>query len=69
MSKLINELIGQECLIKSEEALFDMGNIQMKCYIIDVDDEWIKIRFTDKKKIEKTKIIRIDSIENIELIV
>ncbi len=41
----------------------------MECNVIDVDDEWIKISYSDKKKVEKTKIIRIDTIESIELIV
>lgn len=68
MSKLINDLIGEECIIKSEEALFAMSDMTMKCEIIDVDDEWVKISFVDKKGNSITKIIRIDSIENIELI-
>lgn len=42
----------------------------MKCTIVDVDDEWIKITYTVKnKKAEETvsKIVRIDNIDSIEL--
>lgn len=66
MSKLINDLIGQSCIIESECALSFVGNSDMKCMILDADDEWVKISYTDKKGVEKTKIIRIDSINTVE---
>lgn len=69
MSKIIRDLKGQKCLIKCTEALFTVGDTSMECNVIDVDDEWIKISYSDKKKVEKTKNIRIDTIESIELIV
>ena len=68
MSKLIKDLKGDKCLISSDEAIFITGKTDMECQIIDVDDEWIKITFVDKKDIKKTQIIRIDTIDKIELI-
>ena len=62
MSKIINELVGKTCKIQSEE------DANIKCTIIDTDDEWIKIRHTQGKNIDSIKLIRVDSIKNIELI-
>ncbi|AFS79611.1 hypothetical protein Curi_c26160 [Gottschalkia acidurici 9a] len=68
MSKLIGELKGKKCLISCDDALLIVGDMNLECEVIDVDDEWIKIRFKDKKGVEKVKIIRIDTIKDIELI-
>ena len=67
MSKIISSLVGERCRIKTEEAFFN-GAMDVIANILDVDDEWIKISFTDKKGINKIKILRIESIDNIELI-
>ncbi len=40
----------------------------MECEVLDVDDEWVKITYKDKKDVTKTIIIRIESIDNIEII-
>ncbi|MDV3428877.1 MAG: hypothetical protein LIR50_17950 [Bacillota bacterium] len=68
MSKLINNLIGQRCYIECEDALFS-GFKSIECDVIDADDEWIKIRFKDINSTIKTKIIRIETIKNLDLIV
>jgi hypothetical protein len=70
MSKLISELKGKVCLIKDEDenAILTIGSSSIECNVIDVDDEWIKISYKDKKDIIKTKIMRIESIGSIELI-
>lgn len=67
MSKLINDLKGQKCLITSGDAVAFVGKTSLECEIIDVDDEWVKIAFVDRKGIIKTVIMRIENIENIEL--
>ena len=51
-----------------EGALAIAGKVNFECEIIDVDEEWIKISFTDQKKKLTTKIIRIESIDHIDLI-
>ena len=68
MSKIISELIGRNCKIETDDALVFAGNTEVKCTILDADDEWIKFTYSDKKNVVKTKILRIDSIDNIELI-
>lgn len=66
MSKLISELKGQTCLVECKEGLLD-GKTVIECQVIDVDDEWVKISYTNKKAENKVKIIRIDTIESIEI--
>ncbi|MPW26920.1 hypothetical protein GC105_14130 [Alkalibaculum sp. M08DMB] len=66
MSKLISDLKGHECVIECKEGLLD-GKTSIECKVLDVDDEWMKISFTTKKGQSKLKVIRIDTIENIEM--
>ncbi|WP_330698002.1 hypothetical protein [Anaerotignum sp.] len=68
VSKLIMELIGKNCKIKSEEDFMFSGNAEVECSIIDADDEWIKLSYSDKKGVVRTKIVRIDAIKNVEMI-
>lgn len=68
MSKLISELINKECKIKIDEAMFWIGNNEVTCLVLDVDDEWVKIRYTDKKGKQIVKIVRIESIDEVELL-
>lgn len=67
MSKLISDLKGSKCLIECEEVFFS-DSTSVECDVIDCDDEWIKVRYKDKKGTEKVKIIRIENIESIELL-
>lgn len=62
MLKLINELIGKKCRMVTEDSY---GSFD--CDIIDTDDEWVKLKVYDKKNY-KIKLVRISSINNIELI-
>lgn len=68
MSNIISALIGEKCKIRTEEAVIFSGNIDVVANVLDVDDEWIKFSFVDKKGVTKIKILRIESIDNIELI-
>lgn len=68
MSKLINELVHKQCKIKSDDALQLVGTAELQCLILDTDDEWMKVRFTDKKKNQVTKLLRIENIDEIELL-
>lgn len=68
MSKLIQELVNQECKILTEDALKLSGNAEIHCKVLDVDDEWIKISFVDKKNNTKVRILKIEDIESIELL-
>ena len=65
MSKILNSLINQECMIKTEEL---WGSNYGVYTILEADDEWVKISYTTKKGERKLKIIRIESIDTIQLI-
>ncbi len=68
MSKIINQLVGKNCKILADGASFFDGSLDVECMVLDADEEWIKFTYTGKKNNVITKILRIDSIENIELI-
>lgn len=68
MPRILSELIGKDCIIKTDEAIFFAGNREIKCTIQDTDDEWIKFTYTDKNKVLKTQILRIESIESVGLV-
>lgn len=68
LSKLLKDLIGTKCIINCEGTVVLTGKNEMECEVLDVDDEWVKITYKDKKGVTKTSIIRIESIDNIELI-
>lgn len=68
MSKMINELVGKSCIIKTDDAIALVGSAELACTVLDADDEWIKLTYTEKKNHTKTKIMRIDSIDSVEMI-
>lgn len=68
MSNIIKSLIGTNCKIRTEEGVIFNGNIEVNCSVLDVDDEWIKISCIDKKGVAKIRILKIESISNIEII-
>ena len=64
--KLINDLVGKQCIIRSEFIFSFAGKTELSCKIIDADDEWIKICYTEKKDKQVVKLMRIENIESIE---
>ena len=45
-----------------------VGSQEIPCLVLDSDDEWIKVRFEDKKKNQVTKLLRIENIDEIEIV-
>ena len=68
MSKLMNELVGKECKVKSDDALALVGSQEIQCVVLDTDDEWMKIQYIDKKKNQVTKLIRIENVDEVEIL-
>lgn len=68
MSKLISSLVGKTCKLKTDEALLLSGGTELTCQIVDADDEWVQFTYTDKKAGQKIRLLRIDTIESIEII-
>lgn len=62
MSKLIAGLVGQDCLLELE------SEPDVRGHILEVDDDWIKYSYKDKKGAEVVKIIRIDAVESVQLL-
>ena len=67
MSKMINELVGKQCRIKPDEEI-ELMDSWIECHVLDVDDEWIKIRYEDKKKGTVTRLFRIENIDEVEIL-
>ena len=60
MSRLLKELIGRTLVIVGQ--LFGTDNWE----VVDVDEEWVKLRRVDKKGKEKFKLQRIEDIQTVE---
>ena len=60
MSRLLKELIGRTPVIVGQ--LFGTDNWE----VVDVDEEWVKLRSVDKKGKEKFKLQRIEDIQTVE---
>lgn len=68
MSKILSELINKKCELVSDDGLSLVAKREIECIILDVDDDWIKFTFTDKKGVSKTQIIRVERIEKVNFI-
>lgn len=42
--------------------------VSVECLISDVDNDWVKVSYTDKKGVSKIKIIRLESVYDIKLL-
>jgi len=66
MSRLIEELQGKWCEIDSDELMVE------KVKVCDVDEDWVKVMYKEagrkEGEKEKIKIIRVDSIDSIEVL-
>lgn len=60
MSRLLKELIGKKPTIIGQ--LFGTDNWE----VVDVDEEWVKLRRVDKEGKEKFKLQRIEDIQTVE---
>lgn len=68
MSMLLNELVGKDCEIKMVEDAISFASTDLTCTVLDVDDEWLKIRLRNKKDKLIEQLIRVENIESIELV-
>ena len=63
MSRLIEELKGKKCKLTDEDGIQNAWIYT----VLDVDDEWVKVEYNDKKG-NKIEIIRIENIGKVDLI-
>ena len=64
-SKTIGEKAERSGIYVKADFSF-AGKTELSCKIIDADDEWIKICYTEKKDKQVVKLMRIENIESIE---
>ena len=60
MSRLLQEMIGKKPIITGVYIGPDNWEV------VDVDEEWVKLRHVDKKGKEKFKLQRIEDIQTVE---
>ena len=60
MSRLLQELIGKSPTIVGQVFGTSLWEV------VDVDEEWVKLRHVDKKGKEKFKLQRIEDIQTVE---
>lgn len=68
MSKLINDLVGKKCVIKSDIGLEMFSNDMIECKVLEADEDWIKIEYNEKKGNLVTMLMRVDNIDNVEIL-
>lgn len=61
MSELLKQLEGAKCTIRLTSGVQMPGD----CLVMGVDEEWLKVRTTDKKGNETTKLIRTEDIAEV----
>lgn len=49
MARLIQELVGRACELSVEDAYQLTGRPTLACTVLDADDEWVKVRYADRK--------------------
>ena len=63
MSDMLLELKGYRCALMNECGEYLTGSADIVCEVLDVDDDWIKVAYTDKVGRSVVKMERTDTIE------
>ncbi len=67
MNDMLKDLTGKRCSILNEDAEYLTGSADIACDVLAVDDEWIKVAFTDRQGRRVTRMERTDTLDRIEL--
>ncbi|MBE6602963.1 MAG: hypothetical protein IJC95_06800 [Clostridia bacterium] len=67
MSDMLLGLKNCCCSIKNDEAEYLTGSADIVCEVLDIDDEWIKIFYTDRTGKRVVKVERVDSILSVKI--
>ncbi|MBQ9803079.1 MAG: hypothetical protein IJW51_08445 [Clostridia bacterium] len=67
MSDMLLSLKGCCCSIRNEDAEYLTGSPDIVCEVLDIDDEWIKIYYTDKTGRRVIKVERTESIWGVKV--
>lgn len=61
MSELLKQLEGTKCKIR----LASGAQLPGDCLVLAVDEDWIKVRITNKKGIDTTKLLRTEDLAEV----
>lgn len=64
MLHVLKGLEGKQCKFQFDNFI----NYDHLCFVLEVDDEWVKLKCTDKKGGTTVKAVRIDNIKEIEIV-
>ena len=67
MSKIISSLVGDKCKIMVNRSVLGPSTDDV-VDILEVDEEWVKVSFRNKKGVNKTIVIRVEDINRIEVV-
>ena len=67
MSDMLLDLKNCCCSIKNDEEEYLTGSADIVCEVLDVDEEWIKIIYTDKTGKRIVKVERTDTILSVTI--
>ena len=67
MSGMLLDLKNCCCSIKNDEDEYLTGSADIVCEVLDVDEEWIKIIYTDKTGKRVVKVERTDTILSVTI--
>jgi hypothetical protein len=67
MSKMISDLVGKKCVIGFYNVYLAVGK-DKAFEVLEVDEEWVKLAYNDRKDQPQISIIRVEEIKSIELL-
>ena len=67
MLSMLGELRGHACSIQNDNEEYLTGSPDIVCEVLDVDDDWIKITYTDNTGRRVVKVERTDCIQSVKI--
>lgn len=67
MSNMLMELEGCCCSILCDDGEYLTGSADIACEVLAIDEEWIKVSFTDRHGRRVVRIERVDTVERVEI--
>ena len=65
MSDILMDLVGERCAVKTDDGQYLTGSPDVLCRITGMDEEWLKITYTDRFGNRVSRLCRRDSLADI----
>ena len=65
MSAILSELLGCCCVVKTEEEEYLTGSPDIPCRVTGMDEEWLRVSFTDELGNRISRICRIEYLADV----